>query len=152
MGEIRKAHSIKQELKPYLLCSFFILCFASGCSGDIKQKNACNSKKHEVYLGVTNDSFIDTLAHATVLIDDSLVFNQPLRLHRSSSTTFQKILRLCDGPHRVNAQFGRYKRDTILVIREKTSLIVAMDYETAYTHNNGLVIVTLARDGSPAID
>lgn len=107
---------------------------------------------HEVHLGVTNHSFIDTLALATVAIDDSVVFARSLRLRRSSSTHFQRILRLRDGPHRVYAHFGRYAKDTVLSIHGPTSLLVVMDHKTAYPDHNGVVIVTLIRNGDPEGD
>ena len=100
-------------------------------------------------MGVTNHSFIDTLAFATVAIDDSVVFARSLRLRRLSSTHFQRILRLCDGPHHVYAHFGRYAKDTVLSIHGPTSLLIGMDHETAYPDNNGVNIVTLIRDGDP---
>jgi len=134
---------------PHLFPLIASFCLLVGCSSpDNTNKGVCRTK-HEVYLGVTNSSFIDTLANAKVYIDDSLTFNQNLRLRRLSSTSFQKILRLCEGVHRVKAKFGRYSRDTSVVINSKTSLIVNMDYETAYPSNNGVVIVKLERDGDP---
>ncbi|RYF38623.1 MAG: hypothetical protein EOO38_24510 [Cytophagaceae bacterium] len=103
-------------------------------------------------MGVTNNSFIDTLAFATVAIDDSVVFSRSLRLRRLSTTHFQRVLRLCDGPHRVYAHFGRYAKDTVLFIHGPTSLLVDMDHETAYPDNDGINIVTLIRDGDPEGD
>ena len=131
---------------------FFLLaaciCLLGECSTPNNNGDSCRTK-HDVYLGVTNSSFIDTLAFAKVYIDDSLTFSKQLRLRRLTTTDFQKILHLCEGPHRVKAHFGRYSKDTTITINSKTSLIIDMDYETAYPGNNGLVIVKLERDGDP---
>ena len=126
-----------------------LFCLLVGCSSPNNTNKKVCITKHEVYLGVTNISFIDTLANAKVYIDDSLTFNQNLRLHKLSSTNFQKLLHLCEGKHLIKVQFGRYSRDTTMVINSKTSLIVNMDYETAYPDNNGVVIVKLERDSDP---
>ena len=126
-----------------------LFCLLYGCSSSNQNSIASCHTKHDVYLGVTNSSLIDTLAYAEISIDDSLAFNQKVRLLRLSSTNFQKTLKLCEGAHRIKAKFGRYVRDTIIVISSKTSLIVSMDYETVFTENNGLMIVALERNGDP---
>jgi hypothetical protein len=130
-----------------------VLAALAGCTLLVSCQSPTSSRvcprRHEVHLGVTNNSLIDTLAFATVAIDDSVVFACSLLLRRLSTTHFQRVLRLCDGPHRVNAHVGRYAKDTVLSIHGLTSLFVDMDHETAYTDNNGLNIVTLIRDGDP---
>lgn len=133
--------------------SVAVIAALAGCALLARCKSPTSSRacppRHEVHLGVTNHSFIDTLAFATVAIDDSVVFARSLRLRRLSSTHFQRILRLCDGPHHVYAHFGRYAKDTVLSIHGPTSLLIGMDHETAYPDNNGVNIVTLIRDGDP---
>jgi hypothetical protein len=115
-----------------------------GCASPAA-RNGC-LLQHEVYLGLTNRSMVDTLAYVTVAVDDSVVFAQPLRVNQSSGTTFQRVLRVCDGPHRVYVHMGRYAKDTVLVVQHPTSLLVLMDYETAYVHHNSIRIATLNRD------
>lgn len=136
-------------MKRYPLYLLGIVFLSSTCSSPNNTDEEVCRTKYEVHLGVTNSSFIDTLAFAKVYIDDSLTFSKQLKMRRLTTANFQKILHLCEGHHRIKAHFGRYYKDTTITINSKTSLIVDMDYETAYPDNNGVMIVKLERDGDP---
>lgn len=107
----------------------------------------CLKSKHEVYLYATNWSRTDSLAKVIIEIDDSTVINKATPRNEISSEKFEKMIRLCDGPHKVHVQFGRYSKDTIIVINKEIALLTSMVYEKKYTDDNGLGIVTIVRDG-----
>jgi hypothetical protein len=109
-----------------------------------------------------NRSYLDTLATTRLVIDDSVMIAKAMPRHITSDDHFEKLIRLCEGPHRIQMQFGRYAKDTTLVIKGKMSLLAYMAYDTVSffdrksglriphdDRENGLVIRTLVRDGRP---
>lgn len=121
-----------------------------GCKQQEKHsaQSGC-ATQHEVHLYVTNMSFLDSLATARLSIDDSVYVNQEVPTSRTSASHATKLIRLCQGMHRVSAKFGLYSKDTTLRITNNASLMIAMDHETAYQFNNGVTIALLIRDGYP---
>lgn len=119
-----------------------------GCKKHVKSSaQVCLAPKHEVYLYATNWSRVDSLAKVIVSIDDSTIINKIAPRNHVSSEKFEKMLRLCEGPHKVHVQFGRYSKDTVITVNNKISLLSSMVYEKNYVDDNGLAIVTLIRDG-----
>ena len=112
----------------------------------------CLKSKHEVYLYATNWSRTDSLAKVIIEIDDSAVINKMTPRNEISSEKFEKMIRLCDGPHKVHIQFGRYSKDTIIVVNREIALLTSMVHEEKYTDDNGLGIATIIRDGSGGRD
>jgi hypothetical protein len=143
-----------------LFFSSLLLLSCSSTPTRIAQR--CTVPKQEVYLYLTNRSYLDTLAPSRLVIDDSAVIAKAIPRHTTSDDHFEKLIRLCEGPHRIQVQFGRYTQDTTLVIKGKMSLLAYMAYDTVsffdrksglrIPHDeseNGLVIMTLVRDGGP---
>ncbi|OWP61656.1 hypothetical protein CDA63_18365 [Hymenobacter amundsenii] len=139
-----------------LMGSFLI----TSCSSASTEENACTAPTHEVHLYTTNRSEQDTLAPVRLVIDDSLVFAQVIPRHIISDEWFARMVRLCEGTHRLHVEFGRYARDTTFVVRENISLLASMRYDTTSfvikesglrlppdLRENGVHVVTLVRDG-----
>lgn len=135
-----------------LLCLAIFSGSLNECSNPKETIKTSCPIKYAVHLGVTNHSGIDTLAHAMVSIDDSIVFDQTLRVRNISSTDFQKSLKLCKGAHLIKTHFGRYQRDTTMMISDVTYLFVDMNYETAYPDNNTVMISALKEGSGSPID
>jgi hypothetical protein len=112
----------------------------------------CLKSKHEVYLYATNRSRTDSLAKVIIEIDDSTVINKFTPRNEISSEKFEKMIHLCDGPHKVHVQFGRYSKDTTIVVNREVALLTSMVHGDNYTDDNGLAIVTIIRDGSGGRD
>lgn len=144
------------------LLFFSSLLVLSCSSAPTRVAQRCTAPKQAVYLYLTNRSYLDTLAPTRLVIDDSVMLAKAMPRHTTSDDHFEKLLRLCEGPHRIQVQFGRYAKDTTLVIKGKMSLLAYMAYDTVsffdsksglrIPHDdseNGLVIRTLVRDGKP---
>lgn len=127
-----------------------------------KTAHLCTGPKQQVYLYLTNRSYLDTLATTKLVIDDSTVIAKAIARHPTSDDHFEKLIRLCEGSHKLHVQFGPYSKDTTLIVRQKMSLLAYMNYDTAsffdkksslrIPHDNskdGLVIITVVRDGTP---
>ena len=106
-------------------------------------------KRQEVYCYLTNFSSGDTLlvAPAKLVVDDSFVVAEDVWRNHSGNERLSKVIRLCEGAHRVHVQFGPYTRDTIFVISQKISLMASLVYYDipALAHKNGLALDTLHR-------
>jgi hypothetical protein len=137
-----------------LIGSFLI----ANCSSAPTKEEACTAPTHEVHLYITNRSAQDTLAPLRLVIDDSLLVARVLPRSTSSEASFARMVRLCEGTHRLHVEFGRYARDTTFAVRENISLLAFMHYDTTSfvlqpsglqlppdTSENGLHIVTLVR-------
>ena len=86
-------------------------------------------RRQPVYLYVTNWSRrTSSDSQATLIIDDSVYFDQKVKQSTSSEEKFQRIIALCEGPHRITGRFGRIQRDTMLSVTAKSSLLMAMVY------------------------
>lgn len=131
-------------LTPIIAVQLFM---TTSCMEDSKsKKNYCSNTKHNVFIYATNWSRVDTLTRVLIIIDDSTIINKLTPRNQTSSEKFEKEMRLCDGPHRIHVEFGRYSKDTILTIKNNISILSSMVYEEKYKADNGLGIVTLARD------
>jgi hypothetical protein len=135
--------------------SYLLLLSAllSSCASRTRSA-ACTGQKHEVYLYVTNLSFVDTLARVKVVVDDS-VYLQGLQPRSHSPSDFYKHLPLCAGPHRLHLEFGRFVHDTTLVVDTTQSILMDMHYmpgDPLVLTPNGITVTQLVRDGRPAID
>jgi hypothetical protein len=106
-------------------------------------------KRQQVYCYLTNYGSGDTLlvVPAKLVVDDSLVVSEDIQRSNTEYPDFIKIIRLCEGAHRVHVQFGPYTRDTTFVVSQKISLIASMlCYDIPeLAHENGLAIDTLHR-------
>lgn len=130
-----------------LLCIQLAASLLIGCENRSKSTTQLCLNKHEVYVYATNWSRTDSLAKVVIAIDDSTVVNKTTPRNEISSEKFEKMIRLCDGPHKVHVQFGRYSKDTIIAVNKEIALLTSMVYEEKYTDDNGLGIVTIIRDG-----
>lgn len=115
----------------------------------------CTGKNVKANFYVINLSFHDTLAHVKLYLDDSLYANKIfVRSHYESN--FYKSLLLCEGKHRLEVKFGRFKKDTIIIIKYIISAFVYMNYmgprKSLVLPPDGVSIHTLVSDGQPAID
>jgi hypothetical protein len=141
-----------------LLSSPFLL----SCSSTPKKvAHTCTAPKYEVYLYTTNRSYLDSLAPVKIVIDDSLRLAKLVPRTMISEDQSVQLLYLCQGAHRIQVQFGRYARDTTLLITQKVSLVTWMNYDTTSfvdpgtglrvrhltDQENKLSIYTIARDG-----
>lgn len=130
------------------------------CSSAPPKQGACTAPTHEVHLYITNWSYQDTLAPVRLVIDDSLVVAQVIPWNITGDERFARMVRLCEGTHRLHVEFGRYARDTTFVVRENISLLTSMHYDTTSfvlkesglrlppeLSENGVHVVTLVRDG-----
>jgi hypothetical protein len=144
----------------FLLLSSLLVLSCSSAPTSVAQR--CTAPKQEVYLYLNNRSFLDTLATTRVVIDDSVMLAKAMPRHTTSDDHFEKLIHLGEGPHRIQVQFGRYAKDTTLVIKGKMSVLAYMTYDTVsffdrksglripYDESkNGLVIMTVVRDGTP---
>jgi hypothetical protein len=115
-------------------------------------------KRQAVYCYLTNFSSGDTLlvASAKLVIDDSLVVAEEISRNSSGNERFSALIRLCEGAHRVQVQFGPYTRDTTFVVPRDTaiSLLASMLCRDIpeLAHEDGLGIATLIRDGKGGPD
>ena len=134
----------------------------SSCSSAPTKQGACTASTHEVHLYTTNWSYQDTLAPVRLVIDDSLVVAQVIPRNITGNERFARMVRLCEGTHRLHVEFGRYVRDTTFVVRENIALLTSMHYDTTsfvleasslrmrlppVLSENGVHVVTLVRDG-----
>jgi hypothetical protein len=153
-------------MKHFLLAGLLLPALAA-CSegynrGVVEQqpleKAVVSCKRQEVYCCLTNFSLGDTLltAPARLLIDDSLIVAEQVPRIVSGNERFVKMLRLCEGLHRVHVQFGPYVRDTTFAVRPDTaiSLMVAITCRgiPELAHEDGLAIATLVHDGKGGKD
>ena len=128
------------------------------CSSAPTKEGACAAPTHEVHLYTTNWSYQDTLAPVRLVIDDSLLVAQVISRNITGNERFARMVRLCEGTHRLHVEFGRYARDTTFAVRENIALLTSMNYDTTSfvlqpsglrippgASENGLHIVTLVR-------
>ena len=140
-----------------LLISSFLM---SSCSSAPTKEGACTAPTHKVHLYTTNWSYQDTLAPVRLVIDDSLVVAQIIPRNIIGNERFTRMVRLCEGTHRLHVEFGRYARDTTFAVRENIDLLTSMQYDTTAivdkqsglripydASENGLGIVIFVRDG-----
>lgn len=143
---------------------FVGMMLAVGCKGydrGDKQPTQVTSavcKRQEVYCYLTNFSSGDTLreASAKLVVDDSLVVIEQVPRNITGSERFSKLIRLCEGIHRVHVEFGPYTRDTVFTVNHTLPLsllstIICRDIPEL-AHEDGLGIVTLIRDGKGGPD
>jgi hypothetical protein len=78
-----------------LLSSLSVL----NCSSVPKRiAQGCIAPKQEVYIYLTNRSYVDTLAPTKLVIDDSVMLTKAMPGHTTSDDHFEKLIRLCEGP------------------------------------------------------
>jgi hypothetical protein len=141
-------------MKSHLLAALLMLGLSLvGCNGydrgvrEPPQAVPIPCKRQQVYLDVNNDSYIDTLPSAKLVIDDSVVVAQRIPRTNSEYGHFIKVIRLCEGRHQVHVQFGPYTRDTTFISSRKISLSASLTRydipELAY--EDGLWVATLNR-------
>lgn len=131
-----------------LLCTSTVQLL-SCCTGSPSHKATppC-ARSHAVYLYATNWSGADSLAHAYLRIDGTTYLDTLVNTNETGSERLQKIIRLCEGPHRVVAQFSQYKRDTVLTVNANSSLLISMNYNPKWeAQDNGMMINMVVRDG-----
>lgn len=115
-------------------------------------------KRQEVYCYLTNRGSGDSLlvAPAKLVVDDSVIVAEDVPRSTISSENLNTVIRLCEGMHRVQVQFGPYARDTTFVVPRDTaiSLLASMLCRDIpeLAHENGLAIATLIRDGKGGDD
>jgi hypothetical protein len=87
------------------------------------------------------------VAPAKLVVDDSLVVAEDVWRNSTGDERLSKIIRLCEGVHRVHVQFGPYTRDTTFVVSQKISLLASVVcYDIPeLAHENGLAVDTLHR-------
>jgi hypothetical protein len=150
----------------HFLIGLLLLALA-GCSegynrGVVEQqpieKVAVSCKRQEVHCYLTNFSFGDTLrtASAKLVIDDSLIIAEQVPRNATGDERFVKMLRLCEGLHRVHVQFGPYVCDTTFAVPPDTAIsllaTVLCRGIPELAHEDGLGIATLIRDGKGGTD
>jgi hypothetical protein len=147
---------VTPDLRKPLLCAVALLVGLSNCNPPKQSTSGCPSSKQEVFLYIQNRSFRDTLARAHLAIDDSVYLDSLMLRSRDSGGAFYKAVRLCPGAHQLAIRFGRFQRDTTLVIGPKISLFITMYYlggnQPLVLTPDGINISSIIRDGSAAID
>jgi hypothetical protein len=150
-------------MKKLLLLGLLLSGLAS-CNGyergvkEPEQLAASACKRQEVYCYLSNVSFGDTLlvVPAKLVIDDSLIVAEEVSRSTTGSDRFSKLIRLCEGVHRVHVSFGPYTRDTTFTVPRDTaiSLLASMlcGDIPELAHEDGLAIATLTRDGKGGDD
>jgi hypothetical protein len=118
----------------------------TGCTAKSEiTRNTCLAAKHDIFLYATNWSRVDTLARVLIVVDDSTIINKITSRNQLSSEKLEKVIRVCEGPHNLHVEFGRYSQDTTIIVNHKISLLSSMVYEEKYTGDNGLGIAILRR-------
>ena len=143
---------------------FVGMMLVAGCNGydrGVKQPAQATSavcKRQEVYCYLTNFSSGDTLqeASAKLVVDDSLVIAEQVPRNITGSERFSKLIRLCEGIHRVHVEFGPYTRDTVFTVNQTLPIsllatVICRDIPEL-AHEDGLGIATLIRDGKGGPD
>lgn len=149
-------------MKKYYLAAL-LLSGLTSCNGydrgvrEPEQAAPLACRRQEVYCSLSNFSRGDTLlvASAKLVVDDSLVVAEQIPRGLSASSHFGKLIRICEGIHRVHVQFGPYTRDTTFMVKQKPlSLLVTVICRDIpeLAHEDGLSIATLARDGKGGPD
>ena len=116
-----------------------------GCSPPSPKRLTCaQTKELELYVG--NISTADTLVRARVVLDDSLLANQLFVTPHVSGEKRTGVLRICPGTHRLQVQFGQFRKDTALVIAGDQSLFISHNYETYEGAVNGIAVALLNHD------
>ncbi|WP_229749168.1 hypothetical protein [Hymenobacter frigidus] len=129
-----------------IMCTICLLVgLLMGCSHPPPKRLACTQTKElELYVG--NISTADTLVRARVVLDDSLLDDRLFVTPRLSSEKRTGVLRICPGTHRLQVQFGQFRKDTALVIAGDQSLFISYDYETYEGAVNGIAVALLNHD------
>lgn len=148
-------------MKKALFAGMMLVVGCNGYDRGVKQPTqvtAAVCKRQEVYCYLTNFSSGDTLreASAKLVVDDSLVVTEQVPRNTTGSERFSKLIRLCEGIHRVHVEFGPYTRDTMFVVNQTLPIsllatLICRDIPEL-AHEDGLRIVTLIRDGNGGPD
>lgn len=116
-----------------------------GCSHPAPKRPACSQTKElELYVG--NISNADTLVRARVVLDDSLLADQLFVTPHLSSEKRTGVLRICPGKHRLQVQFGQFRKDTTLAIAGNQSLFISYNFEMYEGAVNGIAVALLNHD------
>lgn len=148
-------------MKKILLVGIMLVVGCNGYDRGVKQLTQvipAVCKRQEVYCYLTNFSSGDTLreAPAKLVVDDSLVVTEQVLRNITGSERFSKLIRLCEGIHRVHVEFGPYTRDTVFTVNQNLPIsllatIVCRDIPEL-AQEDGLGIITLIRDGKGGPD
>jgi hypothetical protein len=116
-----------------------------GCSHPSAERLACSQTKAlELYVG--NISTADTLVRARVVLDDLLLADQRYLTPHLSSENRTGVTRICPGIHRLQVQFGQFRKDTALAIAGDQSLFITYNHETYKGAVNGIAVALLNHD------
>jgi hypothetical protein len=97
------------------------------CDQAAPKRAACaNTNELDVY--VVNVSQPDTLVHARLVLDDTVVVDAPIEKLRTSSEKLTTTLKVCPGPHRLHATFGPLQKDSVIALAGDQSLFVSFHY------------------------
>jgi hypothetical protein len=116
-----------------------------GCSHPSPKRPAClQTKEVELYVG--NISTADTLVRARVVLDDSSLTDRRYLTPHLSGEKRTGVTRICPGIHRLQVQFGQFRKDTALTIAGDQSLFITYNFETYQGAVNGIAVALLDHD------
>jgi hypothetical protein len=148
-------------MKKVLFVGIMLLVGCNGYNRGAKQPTQVTlsiCQRQKVYCYLTNFSSGDTLrgAFAKLVVDDSLVVSEQVPRNLTGSERFSKLIRLCEGMHRVHVEFGPYTRDTVFTVSQNLPLLLLATIicraRPELAHEDGLGIMTLSRDGKGGPD
>ena len=95
-----------------------------------------------------NISQPDTLVHARILLDDTVVVDALIPRLLTSSEKLTKSFAVCPGSHRLHVTFGPLEKDSVIALAGNQSLFVSFNYNRGAFKElpSGIVIALINHD------
>jgi hypothetical protein len=99
----------------------------ASCQQPAPKRSAC-AHPTELDVYAVNISQPDTVVHAQVILDDTVVVDQSIPLLHTSSEELTASLPICPGLHRLYVTFGPFQKDSVIALAGNQSLFVSFNY------------------------
>lgn len=111
-----------------------------------KAAGCAHPKELDVY--AVNSSQPDTVVHARIVLDDTVVVDALIPRLLTSSEKLTKSRAVCPGPHRLHVTFGPLQKDSVIALAGDQSLFVSFNYNRGAFKElpSGIVMAVLNHD------